>query len=198
LGAEKKRVIFVVLVLLILCGFFLFNKFYFYPHFVVHLQQLPSYTPPKEIGPTNPIRPFGVTISKMRHSTQEENSNRRNTSGIKSDEQRNPFLWEGELKPKKGVIAKPKEQAVTIPRLGMILIGESQKSAILDNTLVHPGDRYSGHVVEDIGPDYVILSGGYGVLKISVPEKSFGDPKVDILEETNPNLLLKPVVSKKK
>ncbi len=193
--AEKKWIIFAVMVLLVIGGFYAGNKFYFYPHFTVHLQPLPRYIPPKEIGPENPIKPFDVTIKKMREPIGKEKPI--NKTSVKTGTERNPFLWQGELTPKEPVTRKKREKPVTIPRLGMILIGQNIKSAMLDDTLVHRNDHYGGHVVEAIGPDYVILSGGYGVLKISVPEKSFGDPKIDILEETNPNLLIKPVVSKK-
>ena len=68
---------------------------------------------------------------------------------------------------------------------------------MLDDTLVHPGESYGGHVIEDIESEYVILSGDYGVLKISMLEKSFGAPRVDILETTDPNLLIQPVFSEK-
>lgn len=190
--AEKKWVVFGVLVLLVLIGFLAANKFYFYPYYSLHLQPLPAYTPPTEAVNAVVIKPFEGTLKTIMQQGDQAAEN--SPKG-----QRNPFLWQGELNPVVNTaVAEKKEQPVEIPRLGMILVREGEKTAMLDGTLVHTGDTYAGHRIEAIEPEYVILSGGYGVLKISVQKKSFGVPQVDILEETNPNLLIKPVVSEKK
>lgn len=192
--AEKKWVVFGVLVLLVLIGFIAANKFFFYPYLALHLQPLPAYVPPTEAVNAVVIKPFEGTLTRIMQQGDQAAEN-----SLYAEVQRNPFLKPGELQPKEETAASvKKEQPVEIPRLGMILLREGEKTAMLDGTLVHPGDTYAGHRIEDIEPNYVILSGGYGVLKISVRKKSFGAPKVDILEETNPNLLIKPVISEKK
>ena len=192
---ERKWVVFGALVLLIIAGFIAANKMWFYPNFIDRIQKPAVYTPPADIPKAVVIKPFEGTLVVMQKpddSTGEDID--------QAGDGRNPFLWKGELQPKaiKPTGPKPKQvQPVEIPRLGMIIIGDG-KSVMLDDTLVHPGETYGGHLIEDIGPDSVILSGDYGVLKISMLAKSFGEPRVDILEETNPNLLIKPVVSAKK
>ena len=193
---ERKWAVFVVLVLLMLVGFIAANKMWFYPNFIDKIQKPAVYTPPADIPKAVVIKPFAGTLKKI---VQQDDSTGDGTD--QAGEARNPFLWKGELQPKgpkaPAKITK-KVQPVEIPNLGMIIIGDNNKLVMLDDTLVHPGDTYGGHIIEDIGPDYVILSGDYGVLKISMLAKSYGTPKVDILEETNPNLLIKPVVSAKK
>ena len=192
---ERKGAVFGVFVLLMLVGFIAANKLWFYPNYTVQIQSPVLYTPPADVPKAVVIKPFEGTLKKI---IQQDDSAEKDTA--QAGKARNPFLWKGELQPK-GPEAPVKigkqVQPVEIPRLGMIIIGEG-KTVMLDDTLVHPGETYGGHVIENIGPDHVILSGDYGVLKISMLEKSFGAPKVDILEETNPNLLIKPVLSEKK
>ncbi len=192
---KRKAAVFGVLVLLMFAGFIAANKLWFYPNFIDKIPQPVVYTPPADNPRAVVIKPFEGTLKKI---IQQGDST---GEGIgQAGEGRNPFLWKGELQPKApkdpAKIAK-QVQPVEIPRLGMIIIGH-RKSVMLDDALVHPGETYGGHVIEDIGPDYVILSGDYGVLKISMLKKSFGDPKVEILKETNPNLLIMPVMSGKK
>ncbi len=191
--ADRKWAVFGVVVLLVLVGFIAANKFWFYPKYTVQVQAPPLYTSPDDIPKVVLIKPFAGTLKEI---IQQKDSKKGH-----AETGRNPFLWQGELQPKQEkdepdpVIP---EQPVEIPRLGMIIIGSRGESAMLDDTLVHQGESYGGHVVEEIESKYVVLSGEYGVLKITMSATSFGEPTVDILEVTNPNLLIKPVLSKKK
>jgi len=92
---------------------------------------------------------------------------------------RNPFLWPGELKEKtpEPPVIKPPET----PILGMICVSENQKLALLNNTPVIEGSHLGGHTVEAINKKYIVLSGIYGKMKISIPEASFGPPHVKII-----------------
>ena len=193
---ERKAVVFGVLVLLMFVGFIAANKLWFSPKFAVQIQPPVPYRSPADIPKAVVIKPFEGTLKKI---IQEDDSAKIDTA--QAEKERNPFLWKGELQPKAlkapAKIAK-QVQPVEVPKLGMIIIGGNRKSVMLDETLVHPGEIYGGHVIRDIGPDYVILSDDYGVLKISMLKKSFGAPKVEILKETNPNLLIMPVISGKK
>lgn len=94
---------------------------------------------------------------------------------------RNPFLWPGELKP---VVPKKKGPAKA-PVLGMICVSDDQKLALINNTPVHEGSELGGHKVEKIEPKYVILSGRYGKMKVSVPEASFGPCEVEMLSHSS-------------
>lgn len=196
MAVERKWIFFGVFVLLILVGFIAANKLWFYPNFTVQIQPPVLYTSPADAPKAVVIKPFEGTLKEI---IQQDDSAIKDTD--KAGKTRNPFLWKGELQPKDpeapAEISK-QIQPVEIPRLGMIIIGDNKKIVMLDDALVHPGETYGGHVIENIGSDYVILSGDYGVLKISMLAKSYGAPKVDILEETNPNLLIKPVLSEKK
>ena len=192
MAVERKWAVFGVLVLLTLISFIAVNKFWFYPYYAVQVQPPVPYTSPVDSINAVVIKPFAGTLRRI---IQPDDST--GTGTAQKERNRNPFLWKGELDP--NPVQTDKEiQPVEIPRLGMIIIGEDTKTAMLNDTLVHPGESYGGHVVEEIASEYVILSGEYGVLRISMLDKSFGSPKVDILEATNPNLLIQPVFSEKK
>ncbi len=193
--ADRKWAVFGVVVLLVLAGFIAANKFWFYPEYTVQIQAPPLYTSPDDIPKIVLIKPFAGTLKEIIHQDDLVNKNSADFANG-----RNPFLWQGELQPKQkdaGPEVIIPEQPVEIPRLGMIIIGSRGKSVMLDTTLVHKGESYGGHVVEEIESKSVVLSGEYGVLKISMSARSFGEPSVDILEVTNPDMLIKPVLSKK-
>lgn len=189
---EKKWAVFWVVIVLILIGFIATNKLWFYPQFTAKITRPPVYTRPADNPSDVSIEPFDVTLRQIIQEPEAVN-----IAGP-TQTKRNPFLWKGELTPPPPPKRTKEVQPVEIPRLGMIITGENSKTAMLDNSLVHPGDSYGGHVVESISSEFIILSGDYGVLKISMPPTSFGAAKVDILEEKNPNLLIQPVFAEKR
>ncbi len=189
---EKKWAIFVVVIVLMFIGFMTMNKYWFYPEFSARIIPPPAFTSPADNPNIVLIKPFEGTLKKIIQEPEAVN-----IAGP-THTKRNPFLWQGELTPPPPKKKTKEVQPVEIPRLGMIITGENSKTAMLDNSFVHSGDSYGGHVVESISPEYIILSGDYGVLKISIPSTSFGAAKVDILEEKNPNLLIQPVFAEKR
>lgn len=191
--AEKKWILFGAGILLALIGFIAANKYWFYPTLTAQIAPPPGYTSPSDTPNIVVIKPFEGTLSKI---IQQPDPTDIDPNPIGTS--RNPFLWHGELTPPPPPKKNKKVQPVEIPRLGMIITGEDRQTVMLDNNLVHPGESYGGHVVESISPEFVILSGDYGVLKISMPQMSFGAPKVDILEEKDPNLLIEPVLTDKR
>lgn len=198
--ADKKWVVFGIAVLLVLAGFIAVNKYYFFPQYTVKILAPSPYLPPKDIPDIVLIEPFEGTLRKIIAPDPLEGKDALQAISDR-EKARNPFLWLGELEPEKvkAPVARAKEiKPVEIPKMGMIIVGEKGNSVMLDRTLVSLGESYGGHVIEDIQSGYIILSGDYGVLRISISERSFGAPKVDILEVNNPNLLINPVVSEKK
>ena len=190
---ERKWAMFGAFVLLVLIGFIAANKYWFYPNFTTHIQPPAPFTSPADTPNIVLIKPFEGTLKKII-----QQGDRAVTDRDQTGKNRNPFLWKDELKAKPAAKPAREVQPVEIPRLGMIITGSERKTAMLDDTLVHPGETYGGHTVEDIASEYVIFSGDYGVLKISMLQNSYGAPKVDILEVTNPELLIKPVFSEKR
>ena len=184
---EKKWAFFGAAIVVTIIGFIAANKYWFYPAFTSQIDHPPVFTSPADNPNIAVIKPFAETLNKI---IQEPDV--ANISGT-TEIERNPFLWLGELTPPAPQKTAKKVQPVEIPKVGMIIIGENSKTAMLDNSMVHPGDTYGGHFVESIFSESIILSGEYGVLKISMPSVSFGAPTVDILEEKNPNLLIEPV-----
>lgn len=195
---DRKWVMFGIAMLFAVGCYVFANVYWFYPMYSVQVEPPPVYQSPKSglrVGEN--IELFKVTRELM---IEDQETNNEGLIGSGAD--RNPFLWEGELQPEDPpkpleVDSKP-EQPLEIPKLSMILNSSSGKSAMLNETLVHQGESYAGHTVENIESDYIILSGEYGVLKISMLAKSFGECKVDILEVSNPDMLIKPVVTRKK
>ncbi len=123
-----------------------------------------------------------IITSKYPERELSENTNE------KPEFYRNPFLWPGELKEKtpEPPVIKPPEAPPVIkppeaPILGMICVSENQKLALLNNTPVIEGSHLAGHTVEVINKKYVVLSGIYGKMEISIPEASFGPPHVKII-----------------
>ncbi len=100
------------------------------------------------------------------------------------DAMRNPFLWYGELKPQKAVTAPSVPKS--IPRLGMIIIGQKSRLAFLDEKLVYEGRQHEGYYVEKIAPRAVTLSNAYGKLQLIAPEDHFGPAKVKRVERSRP------------
>ncbi|MBW2369696.1 MAG: hypothetical protein JRH15_17635, partial [Deltaproteobacteria bacterium] len=61
---------------------------------------------------------------------------------------RNPFIWPGELKPKKARIPIEELRPKTIPKLGMIIISQDRRMAFLDQQLVLEGTKHDGYRVD--------------------------------------------------
>jgi hypothetical protein len=199
--ADKKWVSLAVVIVLVSAAFFVGNKYWFSRKYTVQVNPLPSYKPPSDRPQITLIKPYEETLEQIKQPATTVES-----GGAENNSSRNPFLWPGELNPPppaKPIVkteeVKPKKEVkpVEIPSLGMIIAGENNKLAVLDGTTVREGDYYAGHKVEHIYPKYVVLSGDYGVLRIGMQSSSYGEPKVDILEVKNPDLLIKPVLKDK-
>ncbi len=175
---EKKWVVFVLLASLMVGTFVAVNRYWFYPHFSVHVPPPPRYTPPEDRPEIIKIRPFERT---MKYITSQGHS-----AGTLFFPGRNPFLWKNELTRRQK--KKPPPSAVEVPRLGMILISGTRRRALLDNSLVSEGEQYKGHLVEKIEKDGVILSGEYGRVRLFMPSHSLGPAGVEIVKAKNPNL----------
>lgn len=96
----------------------------------------------------------------------------------------NPFLWRDELKPEKTDQIAPMPKSV--PRLGMIIIGQYGRLAFLDQKLVYEGDQYAGYRVEKIDHRSVTLSYSNGKLQLIAPVDHFGPAEVKRLERSRP------------
>ncbi len=189
---EKKAWIrFTILVVLIVLFFVLGNKLWFFPLFQANIQRPHPYRPPSDRPEVVTITPFEKTLKSINAAKKESAQDK----GAQPTAERNPFLWQGELTKKPKGVA-PKEQQVVIPKLGMIIIGQQARSVVLDGHRVAEGESYREHRVEKINPKSVILSGKYGKIKISISSRSFGPPKVEIIETRQPGLLVRPVISK--
>ena len=197
LAADRKWTVFGIVFLLVFVGFFAANKWWFYPKYTARIQLPTQYRSPNDIPKVVIIKPFEGTLKKI----VQQNDTSIGNDDVAENE-RNPFLWKGELTPDDPPSPPPEkikaEKPLEIPRLCMIIIGNSGKSVMLNDTLVRQGEKYGGHLIESIDSESVILSGDYGVLRMSMLQRSFGEPQVDILEVTNPDLLIKPVINKKK
>ncbi len=189
---EKKWALFGGVILLTLIAFIAANKYLLYPRLTAQVLPFPPYSSPIDNPNIVVIKPFEGTLNKIISDPVSD------TASTITNPRRNPFLKPGELTPTKKTEKAKKVQPVEIPRLGMIITGENNKTAMLDDSLVHTGETYGGHVVESISSEFIILSGEYGVLKISMLPTSYGLPKVEILEEKNPDLLIEPVFSDKR
>ena len=134
-------------------------------------------------------RPFEKTLKSINAAGNIKTTPKTTKTGV----QRNPFLWSGELK-KKPAKGPKQKKTVTVPKLGMIIIGQQSKSVMLDGHRVAEGETFRGHRVDRISRKAVILSGEYGKIKISISGRSFGPPEVEILEARHPDMLIQPVI----
>lgn len=107
--------------------------------------------------------------------------------------ERNPFLWPYELaalisgqggsgsqtpdKMASASSASPKKlEPPPPPVVGMIIIGENRKLALLNDIFVMEGSRFEGKLVKRIEKSAVILSGKTGEERISISEFTFAVP----------------------
>lgn len=95
----------------------------------------------------------------------------------KNKELRNPFLWSRKVTKTKHKNVK-KQYKPAVPNLGIISVSKNRKFATLNNVLVREGDKYGEHIVKLIKKNYIILSGDYGSVKLSVSNKLCGPVKV--------------------
>lgn len=93
---------------------------------------------------------------------------------------RNPFLWAGEIGPKKST------KQTSVPQLGMIIMGPKQRIAFLDQKPVYEGQKHGGYRVEKIFSNGVTLSNAYGRFQLITPKDSFGPAQVKRLERSRP------------
>ncbi len=119
---------------------------------------------------TDGTRDIMQTKYKDRNNSQSLNTNR------------NPFIWYGEIGPKKNLTGVPK----SVPELGMIIIGQKRRIAFLDKKLVYEGKEHGGYRVERIAPKAVTISNAYGRLQLIAPEDHFGRAQVKRLERSRP------------
>jgi len=80
---------------------------------------------------------------------------------------RNPFLWPTE-KTVSRKTAKKERPAPIKPQLSMVIIGEQQKQALLDDVFVTEGDTFHGYRVKRITNREVVLEGDLGEIRITL------------------------------
>lgn len=93
---------------------------------------------------------------------------------------RNPFLWYGEIGPKK------QTKRTSVPKLGMIIMSPKRRIAFLDQKPVYEGQKHGGYQVDKIFLNGVTLSNAYGRFQLITPKDSFGPAQVKRLERSRP------------
>jgi hypothetical protein len=108
------------------------------------------------------------------------------------DNERNPFIWPGELDIKEEI--KIEVKPVKVPRLGMIVVGPRDRYAYLDCRITRVGDVYNEHQIDSIEPNSVIISGSYGRIQLSTSPYSYEAPHAVVLERRSIQEIIEPVM----
>jgi hypothetical protein len=87
---------------------------------------------------------------------------------------RNPFFWPTEKTVAKKITQKERVAPIK-PQLSMIIIGEQQKQALLDDIFVTEGGTFHGYRVKRITNRQVILEGDLGDIRITLATGRKGD-----------------------
>lgn len=87
---------------------------------------------------------------------------------------RNPFFWPTEKTVAKKITQKERVAPIK-PQLSMIIIGEQQKQALLDDVFVTEGGTFHGYRVKRITNRQVILEGDLGDIRITLAAGRKGD-----------------------
>ena len=82
----------------------------------------------------------------------------------KEEYSRNPFFWPHE----KTVQSQKDKPETQKPQLSMVIIGEHQKQALLDDVFIREGDMFHDYRVKRITRNEVILAGDLGDISIAL------------------------------
>ncbi|CAN2047481.1 hypothetical protein GMMP13_420027 [Candidatus Magnetomoraceae bacterium gMMP-13] len=174
---------FIIILLVILLAFAMVNLYIFQPALTLKLSKPEKLAPEQKSSPA--VRNvLATTMEKIKVMFPKKQLAK--TSQLR-EVKRNPFLWSDEVidtekeeariaEEQKALEEKLKKQKITEikkPTLSMIIIGENQKMALLDNVLVFEGSRLNkDHTVQRISRKKVILNGEYGTMSVLLPEYS--------------------------
>ena len=172
--SPRDLLIFGLALLVLVIGIAGANLYLVQPALVPELPKAVIIPPEQTPAPAVDSNIVATTLEKMKSMFPQKESEK---DFLPRRVGRNPFLWPGETTEiekikrqafSKGAVSEKKTAEKKAPRLRMVIIGEKRKVALINDSLLHEGDRFNSDTVHRIKQEEVVLKSATGE-EIRVP-----------------------------